>query len=366
MVRILQLVSTLDKGSGVMNVLMNYNKNVINEGVVFDYLYFNESENSFKDEIISLGGKVIKFDKPTLGSKYKKYLNNIFLKLDYKYTTLHIHEVYLAFMFSPIAKNNNIGNVITHSHTTSYSDKLLSKIRNRILTHRIKHYADYYLSCSIAAGEFLYGKDFLKDPKALVLNNAIDTVKFSYSKQARERLRKEFNLENNYIIGHVGRFNKQKNHNFLIDIFYEAYKKDNNIKLILVGEGPLRRDIEDKVLKLGIKESVSFLGNRDDVTDLLSLFDILLMPSLFEGLPLVGVEAQSAGLPVIFSDKITKEVVFDNAIVNKLTDKASWIESIDNKPIVLNRELGKEIMNKNSFDIKMESIKLAKFYKSII
>lgn len=146
------------------------------------------------------------------------------------------------------------------------------------------------------------------------MNNAVDTDKFRFNEEVRNNIRRKLDVEGKKVIGHVGRFNPQKNHEFLIDVFNEIYKKDKDIVLLLVGDGYLKEKIEEKVNKLGLDKSVKFLGVREDISELMQAMDLFLFPSQFEGLAVVMVEAQAAGLKVITSTGVTKESDITNNV----------------------------------------------------
>src|SRR5690606_4659996 len=171
----------------------------------------------------------------------------------------------------------------------------------------MRDFPTHYFSCSNHAANWLFGTK-MKEVTPTIVPNAVDVKRFQFNPEIRNRLRTELNGENRFIIGHVGRFEKQKNHEFLIDIFYEIKKRKRNGMLVLVGEGILQSRVERKVKQLGLENDVKFLGVRKDIPELLQAFDIFLFPSLFEGLPVVLVEAQAAGLKSIVSNTITKEV----------------------------------------------------------
>lgn len=187
-------------------------------------------------------------------------------------------------------------------------------------------------ACSELAGRYLFGNKAFDRGKVKIIHNAIDIEKFKFDEVARKKLRKEFGIKDStVVIGHVGRFVQQKNHTFLVDVFNEYHKKNLDSKLLLVGSGPLEDEIKKKVERLGFKDSVLFLGQRDDINKLYSVMDIFCLPSLYEGLPVVGVEAQAAGLPTIFSNRISEEVIVSSyAKIVSIQDTGFYIEKINN------------------------------------
>ena len=310
MIRILHVVSKLSINSGVMNVIMNYYRHIDRTKIQFDFLYFEERNPDFKDEIKNLGGNIFSVNKPSLKHIYRTYKEfNFFLSNNYaKYTAVHLHEVYLVHFISYFCKKYRIKHLITHAHTTKYSDNPKNALRNRMMCLGLKKSATDYFACSKAAGEFYYGKEAVDSGLVKVIPNAIDLEKYKFNKVIRDKVRKELKLENKFVVGHIGRMSPQKNQMFLLKVFAEVKKSKNNAVLLMVGDGPLRPRIENEILKLGLKNSVILLGVRNDVPNLLMAMDVFVLPSLFEGLGIVAIEAQATGLKCILSGEVPKEV----------------------------------------------------------
>lgn len=366
-IRILHVVSSLSKSSGVMSVIMNYYRHINRDKVQFDFLYFKNLDNTYINEIEHLGGRVFLIPKPSISKRFRDELVALFNQQRGVYTAIHIHEVYLTFLLAPLAKKYGINHIITHSHATMYSGKKFSAIRNRILCIPLKKSANHYFSCSRAAGEFLYGKKNLNRGKVTIINNAIDCTKFKYNEFIRNKMRKELELQNNFVIGHVGRFSEEKNHTFLIDIFHSIKIQKGKAKLVLVGDGPLISNMKEKVKKLNLDNDVIFLGRRNDIPNLLQAMDIFILPSLFEGLPVVGVEAQASGLPIVISTNITREIGLLNAqYIDLEATPEHWAESILNVKKNTNRKNGVNILREKGFDISIEATKLENIYLNMV
>ena len=228
-----------------------------------------------------------------------------------------------------------------------------------------KKYATNYMCCSELAGRWLFGDKTYDEGKVYLLNNAIDLDKFKYDKKIRDKKRKELGIkEDTIVIGHIGRFVAQKNHTFLIDIFNQFHKKEKNSILLLAGQGPLQEEIKNKVRELGLDDSVRFLGQRNDANELYQAFDVFLLPSLYEGLPVVGVEAQASGLLCFFSDDMTKETkVLDSTVFMSLSNTAEeWTGEILTNLKDYKRINTKNEVSDNGFDIEVEARKLEKYY----
>lgn len=198
-----------------------------------------------------------------------------------------------------------------------------------------------------------------------VIPNAIDVANYQYNKSLREEVRRNFNIGDRYVIGHVGRFNPQKNHDFLIEIFSAYHKKNENSVLLLVGEGNGMSDIKEKVNKLGLQDDVIFAGVRTDVNRIMQAMDIFVFPSLYEGLPVTMVEAQAAGLPCLISEQVPTECIFTDLVqINRLSDSLQeWIESIEQQRSTERKDQSESII-KAGYDIKSNAKKLQEFYIS--
>ena len=223
--------------------------------------------------------------------------------------------------------------------------------------------ANYYCACGEEAGKFLFpGKEYA------VIPNAIETDKFRYDKEIRDRKRKELGINNEMVLGHVGRISYQKNHKFLIEIFYEILKKNNNALLLLVGIGEKEEEVKKQIVELGISNKVRFLGNRADVFELYQAMDAFVLPSFFEGIPVVGIEAQYAGLPCFFSDKVPKEVAFsDNcSFIGLSKSVVQWENEILKTMQKCKRDGNDEKLRGSLYDIKNAYKILADYYYSFV
>ena len=362
-IRVLHFVSTLSRGSGVMSVIMNYYRHIDRGKVQFDFLHFIACEDSYMDEIRELGGKIYCIDKPGSSFQSIKQLNSFFRLHAGEYTWLHNHEVYLTFLLRPIAKRYGLEKFIVHCHATKYSDKTLNAVRNRILCLPIRFMKVERFACSEAAGKFLYGEKMLKAGKVFIMHNAIDCEKFRFRPEVRERLRKEMGLEGKFVIGHVGRFERQKYHEFLIEVFAECKKEIDSCILLLIGEGSLRSKIEKKVVEKGLKNSIIFLTKRNDMEYLYQVMDLFVLPSLYEGLPVSCLEAQVNGLECIVSRTVTDELkkqTIGSIITMLPLEKKVWKQNIVSCKI-RQTSISQHINNDN-YDINLQSCRLHSFY----
>jgi glycosyltransferase involved in cell wall biosynthesis len=362
-IRVLHFVSTLSHGSGVMSVIMNYYRHIDREKVQFDFLHFVACEDSYADEIKSLGGKIYCVEKPGGSLKSVKQMNSFFQVHAKEYTWLHNHEVYLTFLLRPISKRYGLEKFIVHCHATKYSDKPLHAVRNGILCLPIRFMKVERFACSEAAGKFLYGERLMKAGKVFVMHNAIDCEKFRFRPEVRERLRKEMGLEGKFVIGHVGRFERQKNHEFLIEVFAECKKEIDNCILLLIGEGSLSVKIKKKVVEKGLENSILFFTKRNDMEYLYQVMDLFVLPSLYEGLPVSCLEAQVNGLKCIISRTVTDELKkqTNSSIITMLPlEKNVWKQNIISckiRQITISQQI-----NTNNYDINLQSCRLHSFY----
>ena len=255
---------------------------------------------------------------------------------------------------------------IAHSHlTVQTSDRIKIAISN-LFTASLKKTATGYFACGKAAGVYMWGSEIANSSKLYVMRNAVDAQRFQFSDSIRDEYRKKFGFGDKTVIGHIGRFNEQKNHLFLINIFKAYLNIDSTAVLILIGIGELEQQIRELVIKNEMQNNVIFLGQREDVRELYNAFDVFVLPSLYEGLPVVGVEAQANGLPCVFSDTISNEVVIlPNTKVLKLSDSAQmWAHVIRN---LANRKQNDrrdaiDLINAAGYNIEVEAEKLRKYY----
>ncbi|QUL53904.1 glycosyltransferase family 1 protein [Paenibacillus tritici] len=367
MERILHVVSTIGINSGVMSFLMSYYRNINREEIQFDFLFWVDEDNSYAEEIRSLGGGVYKVQKPGFSRASLQSLLLFFKQNNGCYRIMHLHEVYLNMIVCPVARKYGFTHIISHCHTTKYSDKWINALRNRVLCLPLKSNVDEFFACSKDAGEFYYGKKKSMNGKVQIINNAIDFQKFSYDVEKRKCIREKMELNNKFVVGHVGRFNNQKNHDFLIDIFYEIHKKNNNAILLLVGIGPLEEKIKEKVRRKLPQNTVIFLGQIHNINEILQGIDVFILPSLFEGLGIVLIEAQMSGLRCITSDAVPKDAqITENIDFLSLELSAEkWADTAISNTIE-NRYIDRKKIADAGFDIYVESKKLVDCYLNII
>lgn len=320
----------MDRG-GISAYMMNYYRHIDRTKVQIDFVVHGFDKGVFDEEIREMGGQI--YNVPV---KSKDYFGNIrALRKIFKsgkYKIVHSHMDAMNTVVLKEAKKCGIPVRIAHSHNTEHlTSNKLKYFLNEIARKNVTKYSTHMCACSKMAGMWLFGNEAVENGNVKIIKNAIEVDKYRFDINARNRLRKELKLENNFIIGHVGRFDYQKNHMFILDVFAEIVKHRSDTRLLLVGDGNLRNKIETKIEKLGLQNSVILLGQRADVNELMSMFDVFILPSLFEGLGIVAVEAQANGLTCYLSSGIPREVNVTNKIqFLEIDNIEEWIKALVN------------------------------------
>lgn len=310
--KVLLFVDRLRVG-GIQTLLVNLLEHFDLDKLQVDFLVLDDGmQYDLEDKVKALGATLYKLEgawiyKPQDYLPYRKKVKAFFAE-HHDYDAVHLHSSSKNFFVLYYAKKFGIPVRIAHSHNTGFQSKSKAQIlMGNVLKGPLKYSANYYFACSAYAGEWLFGKKAVAQGKVHVMPNGIDLEKFQYSEDTRNALRKELGVEGKVVIGNVGRFTPQKNHSVLIDIFGEIHRQNPDTVLLLAGIGELMEDTKAKVKAMGLEDHVQFLGFRTDVMNLTQAMDVFLMPSLYEGFPVTGIEAQAVGLPCAFSDTITRE-----------------------------------------------------------
>ncbi len=362
LIRVMQVIPDMRSG-GAENFIMNLYRKMNKDEIQFDFSVHYKERRFFDDEIESYGGKIYRFSLRNDNSviKYMRDLNR-FYKNHPEYKLVHCHWNSMGFIHLLVAKHNKIKVRIGHSHNSSAGIGRKGKIK-KWLVKPYKYVTTLNLACSDASGKFLWGKRPFE-----FIPNAIDVNRFRFSEEARNRVRREWNLPDDAVLlGHVGRFNVQKNHKQLIAIFNEVVQNNKNCYLMLIGEGELSEQIENLVSEYNLKDKVIFAGVHSNMQDYYSAMDAFLLPSLYEGLPLTAVEAQASGLPTLLSDTITTEVkINDNVYYLNNNSAKDWCEKID--ALKHNRQKRLDYNNtvlKSVYNIDELAKKISDLYKKL-
>jgi len=362
-IRVLQVFGKLNCG-GAETMLMNLYRKIDRTKVQFDFVVHTVEKCFYEDEIENLGGRVFRISefKGNIVS-YKKEWSALF-DAHCEWTLIHSHIYSTASLFLPIAKKKGLFTVI-HSHNTAERDGIKG-IAKLILSKPLKRFGfcDFYFACSESAGLWQYGKRIVKSERFKVINNAIDIGLYKFDESIRSEVRRELGIENDLVLGHVGRFDTVKNHSFLIEVLNEIQKTKPNTKLILVGVGKLWNDIQKKISDLNLSDSVLMLGARSDVPRLLQAMDIFVFPSLYEGVPVVLIEAQAAGIKTLISENVPEEarIFYDFVLKQSGFDVEEWTARI--LALDLTRNENVELLTEKGYDIKCNANFIESFYLS--
>lgn len=365
MIRVLHMIGSLNMG-GAQTMMMNLYRNIDRNLIQFDFILDHSEQLYFADEVKSLGGKIYVLPefKGKNGFEIKKAWNNFFAEHT-EYKVLHSHVRSYASIYIPIAKRHGVKTII-HSHSTSNGRGIVALIKT-LMQYPLRYQADYFLGCSREAGEWLFGKKIVNSSRYFMLRNAIDTRQYQISESVRMKYRTELVAkEKTLVFIHVGRFHEAKNHIFLLEMFSEYLKNNNDSLLILIGDGDLRTVIENKIQSLNINNNIRILGTRNDVSNLLQAADCFLFPSSWEGLPVTVVEAQAAGLPCLISDAVTNDVNL-STLVKKIPINQGikpWINAMKNIEYAKKNVVNDII--KAGFDIQSSAKWLSNFYVELI
>lgn len=363
-IRILHVIGIMNRG-GAETMIMNLYRSIDRSKVQFDFVQNSNETAAYDDEILELGGKI--YHCPHYNGKnhfeYKKWWEQFFEKHKKEYAAVHGHLGSTAAIYLKVAKKYGVY-TIAHSHSSGGIKNIKGLLYN-IMSYNTRYIADYFFSCSQVAGKDRFGTKVLHSSNYRVLHNAIDTNLFRYNIEIRNRVREEFNIQQNQLIlGHIGRFTREKNHVFVLEIMAELLKRNPSTMLLMIGDGPLRTSIQKRAGELGIEKSVIFTGVRSDVNCLIQGMDVFVFPSLYEGLPVTLIETQTSGLPCIMSNKVPEETIMIPQIMKVLSLDNSvkdWVDEVVRLYSKKRQSYQKEIISKG-YDIKTTVQWIENFY----
>lgn len=356
-IKILYFMDGIGNAGGIQEIVINWVKNFQADKFQIDILsYDTGKKDNYTERFEKLGGKVYIIPTYTRRGDFFKSLKETkkFFDEHNEYQIIHAHASSKAYFVLKEAKKHGIQFRILHSHVTQFVNR---SFKSLLIGNILKPFAigvsTHYYACSHEAGNFLFGKQIM-NKQGLFVPNGIDLEKFKRDENIRQLKKKEFNISDNAIIvGNIGRFRPQKNHRFLVDVFNEICKINKNAVLMLLGSGELFEEVKKQAEDYGISDKIMFLGYRNDVNDIAQTFDVLVMPSLFEGLPVTCVEAQALGIPCVLASTITKDAkIIPNVKYISLQEKKEiWAQEILNcskKGVCSNAH---KILTEKNFDI---------------
>ena len=367
--RILHVIGKLGSG-GIESFVINVYRHVIARNIQFDFIVFRDVQEFYEEEIRKLGGKKYALGKE-LSPKLLERIKRVFrflklLKEHPEYRIIHVHMSNPASALEYLLVSKLLGRkVIAHSHASG--DYLNGKFRAAaymVCRKIVCRFADKKLACSQKAAEWIFSSKYVRCVE--IIYNGIDFGKFVFCQHERDKIRMQYHLGDNFIIGHVGRFAPEKNHRFLIEVFRKL-ADICNVELLLVGEGDGRKDVELLVSQSNLEGKVIFAGERRDVSCILQAMDVLVMPSKYEGFGIVAVEAQASGLPCVLSDSIPREVQCTDYVsflsLNEGAEK--WAEEIMKFRVKANRNASMNHVNSKEYDIRKTVEKIETVYMGL-
>lgn len=320
----------------------------------------------FEDEILATGSRIFYISCYAEENK-EQFMKEFDEILDEGYDVVHLHtKQWKSFLMEEICKKHCVPKVIVHAHNTGIDT--LDPIRRKkeeLLHEQVKQkfnesMATDFWACSRMAADFLFGEQIPRD-RIKIMPNAIELDTFAYDQNVRDKYRREYGLEDSFVIGHVGRFVYQKNHEFLINVFSAISKEVENVRLILIGDGELLGKVQNQAKILGLENKILFLGKRDDVENWYQAMDVFCLPSRFEGLGMVLIEAQTSGLPCIGSSNVPKDVEISNNIVRLELDINEWAKQVLDC-LSWERENSRMLLAKAGYDICEQIKVIENFY----
>ena len=365
MKKVLHVIAGMNAG-GMETMIMNFYRNLDRDKYQFDFLINDPNEVFFEKEIIDLGGHVYRA-VPQRKNFFKKHKQVDDIIKQGNYDAIHCHQGITYYYPLKSAKKHGIKNRIVHNHGINRKFLKYLKVYNELYAKkRICGLANNYIACSKTVMNHIYTNKLISSNKVILLPNAIDVKKYLYNSVKRIAIRKELGIKKERVFIHVGTFTTPKNHFFLIDVFEKYLSIDPTSKLILVGEGILKEEIISTVNKKGISDNVIFTGVRKDIPDMLSAADMLLFPSLYEGLPLTLIEAQANGIKIISSENVSQETRITDLIEYLPIDNIdSWVDKINQATFEYDRKKYNSELLKSDFSVKVTVKKLQKIYDNI-
>ncbi len=365
--KVLELFGEPISNGGQESFVISVVSHINDDSIHIDLLTPYYCDNSYYEEMIKRrGGKVyslgVKFNPGGDRRSIIAPLTSFFKKNSYDVVHIHSGSISVLSFAAKASKKAGVKMVITHSHCGIERPGIKNTLLRYWASLSMKKNVDFYCACSYEAAIAKYPKIIAE--KALIIKNGVDLNKFIFNNEKRDVLRSTLNIsKDTVVIGHVGRFNAQKNHSFLLDVFYEFHKEYPESILMLVGSGELKKDIENKAKNLCILNYIRFIGNVNNVEDYMQIMDVFALPSLFEGLPIVGVEAQASGLPIVVSQNVSRELeITSNVFFSNRFCVAEWVGLIEKALNYGRKDVSLEI-EQAGFNIQLTADMISDIYK---
>lgn len=363
MIRVLHVFNIMNRG-GAETMIMNYYRHIDRTKIQFDFIVHRQEEGAYDEEIEALGGKIYRLPEfnPLKIIQYKQAIRSV-LNENEQYHIIHAHNCTTNMYELREAKKKNIPVRIAHSHLArrEFDFKTPFFTYNNL---RINEFCTHKFACSKDAGKWHFRK---KNKNLVIMNNAIDVEKYRFNKEIREQYREELGIRDKFVVGHVGRYNKSKNHSFIIEVFMQMLEENKLATLVLVGAKDGEYEKIKKIIKENnIEENVILTGMREDVHNLLQAFDAFIFPSIFEALPVTLIEAQATGLPCYVSDSITRDIAVTELVkfISLKQPPKEWASKILNDKRIKREDKSIDIVE-NQYDIKQNSRWLEEFYTNL-
>ena len=345
---------------GIKSVIMNYYREIDKSKIQFDFFVYDNSPDKDYSEIESMGGKIVFMSSLKNPIKnvidcYKAFKKNNYPIVHGYLNTLNVFPMFAAWLA-------NVPVRIAENLSTAHPGEKKSIIKSLLKPFNLI-FPTHYAANAIYAGKWLYG-----DREFAVFRNGLDLSKYKHDEARRKAIRAQYGIIDNFVIGHIGRYEYQKNHSFLIDVFKAIHDRDNKARLLLVGYGSLKDEIWNKISNLGLQNAVVDAGKTEDIIPLYDAMDCFVLPSFYEGLPVVGIEAQAMGLPCIFSDEVTSEVkiIHEVLFLSLSNDVNIWADTILSMQNSKRAKENTEDFITSGYNIKEESLRLSRYYLSCL
>lgn len=360
MIRVLQVIHSMNLG-GAENFIMNIYRVIDKTKIQFDFLV--NTPGTFDEEIRRMGGNIwmIPYVNKVGPFRYRSELKRFFSEHP-EYQVVHSHLDTVSGEVIRCAKQAGVQRCITHSHNTATTGNMAVQLLKKYYQKKIPRYADVCLACSEQSGKWLYRND-----RAIVINNGIDLKKFQFRVDIRKKVRMQYQIsEQAFVIGHVGRFSKVKNHRFLVELFESYHRRHENTVLLLCGSGEEKDRVEKLVADKRLTDQVIFFDAATDVYKMYNAMDVFVFPSVFEGISLAMLEAQVNGLPIVASDSIDpKNALTDHVTFLSLDDsREAWTAAIEAAGL-RGRVDGREALEMGGYDIRQCADKLVQYYQQL-